>query len=437
LAGVACALVLWGCGSSSSSPASQPDAGGVSSGDSSIVADVSSESPAPAADASHESASPSDTGSPLDSSGTIPTCPAGQRPFLLRNQCPQSVQVALTAGASGSNCTNGACPPGGQCNTSNNICYWTLPDLGPSHGDLASGAALTVCFEAPQSAQATTQWSGNLAARTGCDASGQNCPPQPMTLAEFTLANQSTANPGTDFYDVSVINGVGVSMEMVAVAGTFAAQSGDPYSCGGPGASTSSNTLGACSWTVQPTVGGTDETTWARAVAPGGPACTSDSDCTGGMLCGLAQSGATFARTCGTPLGWWTADQICGVDPSFGAPYDCASTVQNSDGTTSTYTQLFECAGPDQSQSCYSTGATKDCCGCGTDSASWPKVIGPGFGCKNDNPNWQSAAEPWLAFLKEACPTAYVYPFDDATSTFTCAPASSATPVAYEVTFCP
>jgi hypothetical protein len=41
------------------------------------------------------------------------------------------------------------------------------------------------------------------------------------------------------------------------------------------------------------------------------------------------------------------------------------------------------------------------------------------------------------AFLKQACPTAYVYPFDDATSTFTCRRASNATGVAYVVTFCP
>jgi hypothetical protein len=110
--------------------------------------------------------------------------------------------------------------------------------------------------------------------------------------------------------------------------------------------------------------------------------------------------------------------------------------VSNGNGTTSTYAQLFECVGPEQGQSCYSTGATSDCCGCGTDAPAWPMALAPGFGCKADNPNWQRVAEPWLAFLKQACPTAYVYPFDDATSTFTCRPAA-ATGVAYEVAFCP
>src|SRR6185437_14558581 len=116
------------------------------------------------------------------------------------------------------------------------LCYWPLPDLGPSQGQLAPGGTLTVWFEAPV-AGLGTQWSGNLAVRTGCDASGQSCPPQPTTLAEFTLANQAATPPGTDFYDVSIINGLDVGMSMAPVAGTYAAQGADPYSCGAPGAS--------------------------------------------------------------------------------------------------------------------------------------------------------------------------------------------------------
>ncbi len=44
---------------------------------------------------------------------------------------------------------------------------------------------------------------------------------------------------------------------------------------------------------------------------------------------------------------------------------------------------------------------------------------------------------PWLRYLKDACPTAYTYPFDDATSTFTCQPGATTPPVAYAITFCP
>jgi hypothetical protein len=38
--------------------------------------------------------------------------------------------------------------------------------------------------------------------------------------------------------------------------------------------------------------------------------------------------------------------------------------------------------------------------------------------------------------LKDACPTAYSFPFDDLTSTFTCRGSTSAN-TGYTITFCP
>jgi hypothetical protein len=342
--------------------------------------------------------------------------------------CPSG---GATCNAGACTCAQDAdCAPIGQCSPDNHHCFWQLPTLGASQLELAQGASATVCFQAPVAGQ-STQWSGNLWARTGCDASGQGCATgecgsasgqpcpvghggaPPVALAEFTLSNQSVANPASDFYDVSIINGINVPVSMAPFPGTFAAHAGDPYSCGSPGAPTAAAPLGGCSWNVQPTVGGVDETTWVRDVRSG-----------------------SFARSCGVAVGWWTADQICGTDPTFGAPFDCAATVANHDGSSSTYTNLFACNGA-QAQSCYSAGASVDCCGCGTDSAGWPGVLGAGFACSNDNPSWEAHAAPWLLYLKKACPTAYTYPFDDATSTFTCQPGASTPPVAYTVTFCP
>lgn len=40
--------------------------------------------------------------------------------------------------------------------------------------------------------------------------------------------------------------------------------------------------------------------------------------------------------------------------------------------------------------------------------------------CNGVNPEWVSLAMPWAAHLKKACPTAYTFPYDDQTSTFTC-----------------
>ena len=40
--------------------------------------------------------------------------------------------------------------------------------------------------------------------------------------------------------------------------------------------------------------------------------------------------------------------------------------------------------------------------------------------------------------MKKACPTAYTYPFDDMSSTFTCANyVDGVNQVDYEITFCP
>lgn len=40
--------------------------------------------------------------------------------------------------------------------------------------------------------------------------------------------------------------------------------------------------------------------------------------------------------------------------------------------------------------------------------------------CVGVNDEWVTLAMPWAAHLKKACPTAYTFPYDDQTSTFTC-----------------
>jgi hypothetical protein len=430
-------IATFACGTSSSSQDGPGDDAGTDVGSSPDAArDAGHDAPAQIHDASYDAPAtdarvPPDGGR-IDAGGiTVPSCASGERPVLLRNQCDVSVKVGLTPGSTG-NCSGGTCAVG-TCDTQNNVCYWPIPNLGPTNGLLAPGASLGVCFAAPVAGQGS-QWSGNLASIVGCNANGQSCPQEPTTLAEFTFANQSTATPGTDFYDVSVINGMSTSMSMGPIAGTFAAKSGDAYWCGDPGASTASGGLPACSWNIQPTVSGVNQTAFARAVTLGGKGCSSDADCSGGSFCGLAQEGGSFVQNCGAPLGWWTADQICIVNGGFPAPYNCASTIQNANGSTSTFTQMLQCIGG-QAASCYNPGATVDCCGCGSDATAWP--AGNSGSCFSNNPKWQQLAEPWVAFFKRACPTAYVYPYDDATSSFTCSSPSNAKPVAYAVTFCP
>lgn len=431
---------------------------------------------------------------------TPTTCTSTQRTFTITNSTSEEIWLGMTAGtiscledsdcptgASGS-CVGAAPPTAGVCGCSsdtqcgsiaacsNSKCYYNLPTMTTAQMDLAAGASTTVCFPAPASGS-TSQWSGNIFARTGCDSNGQNCKTgecgnaageacptgtggnPPATLAEFTLSNQTsfTTTPGDDFYDISIINGINVGITMSPVSGTYSATSGNAYSCASAGSTTaSSGGLSACTWTVTPTVSSTDYTTLLRDVSPtsftgdtcpagGSPnslgycACTADSGCTASSLvCGLAMNASTgvqYTQVCGTGIGWWTADQLCGstngTSPALD-PLDCA-----------TNTDLYLCTGA-QAASCYTSGAAATCCGCATsasaDNADWPSVLSPNFGgsdngCYNNNSTWVTSSQPWLVFLKRACPTAYTYPYDDATSTFTCLGSATVGAPEYTVTF--
>lgn len=443
-----------------------------------------------------------------------PTCSSTQRTFNITNSTSQELWLGVTAGtisclsdagcptnapglcvgASGTTAgacgcsSNADCGSIAQCNTSNSKCYWNLPNLTTAEMHMAAGTSSTICFPAPGSGE-TIQWSGNIFARTGCDSNGQNCKTgecgsssggtcpigtggnPPATLAEFTLSNQTsfTTTPGSDFYDISIINGVNVGISMAPVSGTYSATSGNAYSCATAGNTSAAGQLSACSWTFTPTVSGTDRTALLRDVSPtafastatcpggGSPnslgycTCTADSACSSsGLVCGLAtnaSSGVQYTQVCGTAIGWWTADQLCGSTngtSSALSPLGCSTTVTNSDSTTSTHTNLFICSGT-QAASCYSSGASASCCGCATSASSsfrssWPSILSPSFGgsdngCYNNNTNWVSIAQPWIVFLKTACPTAYTYPYDDATSTFTCQGSSSTGAPNYNITF--
>ena len=258
-------------------------------------------------------------------------------------------------------------------------------------------------------------WSGSMSGRTNCTnttcetADCNNgvggCLPshgffQPATQAEITMQKSMI-----DFYDVEVINGVHLPISM----GPINTESiGGPYDCGHPGAKYPVNSkLGSCSWDLQPPSNDYNQ------VTAGGDHCDLDSECTeSGEVCGLSFNPGhvdLLQKTCGRRIGYYSADQICGIIPTFGAPFNCPAN----------FNQLL-CVGVG---SCYQQSAAADCCGC----SDWDKddnLIVPPFPdteqCKNKNPQWISNVKPTLKWLKTACPTAYTYPFDDMSSTFTC-----------------
>lgn len=376
--------------------------------------------------------------------------------------------------------SNSDCGSQAACNTNNSICYMDLPDLTASQVSLPAGSQVTICFPAPVTGQ-PFQWSGNLFARTGCDSKGQHCQTgdcnasssgicptgtggnPPTALAEFTLSNQTLSTAGPDYYDVSIINGINVGVSMAPASGTYTATASNAYSCGSPGSTSSVNGLPACSWTVTPTVSiasPTDQSTLLRDVHPqsfsgtgscpngGNPnslgycTCSADSDCSAsGLLCGLATNAVAnvqYAKVCGDAIGWWTADQIClssnNTSPNISA-FNCNS-ANNA---------LYSCTGAN-AQSCYNNTADSTCCGCATSTSSpyssdWPSInssfAGSDNGCYSNNTTWVNTAQPWIVFLKQACPTAYTYPFDDATSTFTCEGTGHNSGPNYNITFLP
>jgi len=246
-----------------------------------------------------------------------------------------------------------------------------------------------------------------------------------MTRAEFTL------NPhAADFYDVEVINGHNIPMAMYPK--TSARNSNDPYFCGAPGAPAPLTAAGSCSWKFSP------PSVYYNWVSTGGKACKSNADC-GGSTCGLSNNvgvNPRFKLTCGKLLGYWTADQICGINPSFGAPFNCGQVLSGANSGIS-LTMMYGCS--NGLQSCYQNGASNACCGCQNWNQLGLKVPSQTTQCKNTNPNWQKYVLPTIHWLKAACPTAYTYPYDDQSSTFVCQSNNAAgiNSVNYDIVWCP
>jgi hypothetical protein len=419
---------------------------------------IGQESSGGSSSSSSGSSSGGGSSSGSSSGGTVSTCGAtvnpGDRVITVTNECPgQTINIGVNGGYV-QDCDNGACPAGSTCSTNRSPpgCFWDFPTPACGSPVLASGATATYVLPAPQ-AGSTVTWSGNVYAATQCASNGSGCataqcatslngqtviqacpdgmgPQGPTTLAEFTLVPD-----GSDFYDVSAINGVNVPVSMGPLAGT--ADPSNPYTCATAGATTGSPGLLGCSWSFNPSINATDESALLRAVTPGGASCSSDADCSGGQVCGTALSfgSASGAQSCGTQVAWWTADELCAYTGNAeGGPIACNQGVAGQ-GTNG---NLYGCNGANATSG-YNTAATSTSCGCPDWNIDGQALaVPPGFSCYANNPAWQSIAEPWAAFLKNACPTAYSFPFDDATSTFTCATANtSVNGTGYAITFCP
>ena len=157
--------------------------------------------------------------------------------------------------------------------------------------------------------------------------------------------------------------------------------------------------------------------------------------------------GFSFAtRYCGKPIAFLTADSIWGANESASnaAPFSFATNWPNGltpAGGTVSVSDLQLCI--NSTYSAYANNGTGTAfpvqplvlaCGgvmWGATESPGPQqnpagnvgldLTRPAQTVQTANTNWLSYVLPTINWLKQACPTCYTYPFDDMTSTFTCA----------------
>jgi len=372
----------------------------------------------------------------------VPSSLAQSRTFNLVNHCTDTVWFTVTSGAvasiSGSACTvDTDCVEGTSCQVNNGICYWTVPTPGRGNFRLEpNGGTNTVTFDFYSNGQSVV-WSGNIggclngtcsASASSCDATGCGTTGgSPQTLAEFTLSTT-----GQDYYDVEVINGFNLPVAVYPQL-TTTPSSTTPYTCGSPGSPQSLTGTANCTWKFTP------PSIYYNWVQTGGASCSALSDCSGypGTVCGLSNNighSPRFQLTCGALLGYWTANQVCGVDNTVSF-FNCTQALTSPDAGDTLW-NLYACN--NDIPSCYQNGASSGCCGCADWETLGLSVPASTQSCVSANPTWTSEVLPGLKWIKAACPSVYTYPFDDMSSTFVCSSIKSGNNVlSYSITWCP
>ncbi len=410
--------------------------------------------------------------SSIATSTTLVASLGTSRTLTLINKCGFSVWFSLNGGAvstTAKNCPTVACPTGTSCNTTNHTCYWKnyAPDGVSVDPYLLTNNATKTVTILQTSVDPAVLWSGNISASTGCagatctQATCQNnggttaCAPgigfsQPATEAEITM-NKST----TDSYDVEVINGFHIPISMEP--GPYVTPNN--YFCGTPGAFAAGNGFGACNWTqaILPGNGYYWVSTSTKSCNLAAPSCQTPTD-----ICGLDSS---LNPVCGAFLGYWTANEVCSkanVPAAVKSYFRCDANLRELSKNTIPFPanailyDLMSCPVPTGDalppfNSCYLAYPNyphliNQCCGC---KDWWTAGIGanpntqsctqPGKASPQTDPVWNSYVQPGVQWMKKTCPSLYVYPFDDKTSSFTCTNTLPGEPnsVGYTITFCP
>lgn len=326
---------------------------------------------------------------------------------------------------------------------------------------------------------------GVIYGRTGCDASTgicqtANCPVIPGTAT--CMPSVGANNPSTIFeedmegavasdgvYDISLINGFNLPGEFRSLAAVIS-----PFNfntaCGQSAGATIQPTgspLGICPWTFTPPSTISPDTpenyNWVSGGADDG--CASSGSCSAGQICGEAYAStlegtAPINRRCGTFLGYWTIVDYTGYSSSsqwgsqnlftaytLGTALPAGPTGMSYGtvaGLAATFGNMYGCTPTSNNSLLSGYGPApapvplpeSNACGCyNWDQAGSVAPTAQSEPCVMTNSQWISTVFPRISWLKEACPTAYSYQFDDKSVSFTCNVSNQKT--AYQITFCP
>lgn len=318
-----------------------------------------------------------------------------------------------------------------------------------------TGTDQNLCFPATFSCDTGTCYNDQSPSpqlTRNCRQSGLNSP----TLAELNMFSPSK---GIDFYDISLVDGANVPVQISPVTRTYAMGINDAvrsdmtcasdadcwkldntgkhtleanwvcdtvkkycvnkFYCGSPGCVSDCSTYGN---------NRTDPSTWG-----GRNLAIAEADCP--EVLKLKKDGTTYIG-CLSPTDAcspahkndpWRKDSDANKLNLF-----CDGNPKEVAGSKIVYTDLYKCIGA-YATSSYQTGATTDnSCGC----PDWmPKefcAVGT-----NSNPKWVESALPFYKPFHNASPNSYTFPYDDLSGTFTCKGVNDATQVNYNITFCP
>lgn len=280
----------------------------------------------------------------------------------------------------------------------------------------------------------------------------------PCTIFE---TNMTAAAASDGVYDISIINGFNIPGQVKSLApiGT------NPFGCGqsaGAVIQPTGSLLGQCPWSFNPPSSGIDSTANYYAVSGGADdGCPISTTCTTGEYCGMAYSTTTpgtapINRRCGTFLGYWTLADYIGYSSTmqWGTVnlyllYDMGTALpagpdgpygdSTSHAGVATYSDMYGCILTSNHSLNSGYAFTQNVCGCynwnqsGSVAPTTQESI-----CTGSNSQWITTVFPRIYWLKQACPTAYSYQYDDKSVSFTCN-VTNPTPqkTSYQITFCP